>query len=134
MIQVGVTYREQLAVFHAPPDLALDLRRTRQPGGRVDGHVARGAGHQSVEPARLLRRLEQRADDFVRPRAEPLLHAVRRVPARQDRERDDGRIGVALEAGAPPPPPGAARPGPEPPPPRATGDPPVPFCAGAGPA
>src|SRR5205823_4339040 len=93
LIQVGVTYGEQLAVFHAPPDLALDLGGARQAGGRVDGDVARGAGHEPVEPARLLRRLEQRADHLVRARGEPFLHAVRRVPARQDRERDDGGVG-----------------------------------------
>src|SRR5436309_8046052 len=62
MIQVGVTYGEQLAVFHASPDLTLDLGGARQAGGRVDGDAARGAGHEPVEPARLLPRLEPRAD------------------------------------------------------------------------
>src|SRR4029077_3627909 len=57
MIQVGVTYGEQLAVFHASPDLALDLGGARQAGGRVDRDVARGAGHEPVEPGGLLRRL-----------------------------------------------------------------------------
>src|SRR5256885_9446521 len=43
-------------------------RGAGKPGGRIDGDVARRPGHQAVQPARLLGRLEQRADDLVRPR------------------------------------------------------------------
>src|SRR5207245_4747928 len=53
VIEVRVADGEQLAVLHAPPDLALDLRRAGKPGGRVDGDVPRGPGHQAVRPARL---------------------------------------------------------------------------------
>ena len=100
MVEVGIAYGEQLAVLHPPPDLALDLGRAGQAGGRVHRHVPRGPRQEPVEPARLLHRLEQWADHLVRTRVEPFLHPVGRVPARQHGQRNDCRVGVPLQAAA----------------------------------
>src|SRR5205807_9389494 len=66
---------EQVACLHAPPDLALDLRGTGQAGRGVHGHVPRRAGEQTVQPAHLLGRLEQRGDHLIRDRKSTRLNS-----------------------------------------------------------
>src|SRR5207248_9412194 len=100
VIEAGVADGEPLAILHAAPDLALDLRRAGKPGGRVDGDVACGPGHQAVQAARLRRQLDQPADDVVRPRGKPFLNPIGRVPTGEDGEGYDRRIGVRLEPAA----------------------------------
>ena len=100
VIQVGVADRELLAALHAPADLALDLGGPREPRGRVHRHVPLGAGDQTVQPARLLHRLEHGGQHLIRARREPLLHVIRHVPPRDRGQRHDGRIRIRLQPAA----------------------------------